>query len=56
MFRVSKPTGTYLRAVLKMGGPAQNDAWHDASLESGIRNPESRHPLKPVLQQKSGLI
>jgi len=31
MFRVSKPTGTYLRAVLKMGGPAQNDAWHEVA-------------------------
>jgi len=28
MFRVSKPTGMYLRAVLKMGSPGQNDAWH----------------------------
>jgi len=35
MFRVSKPTGMYLRAVLEMGGPAQSDAWHDAQ-ESGI--------------------
>jgi len=26
MFRVSKPTGTYSRAVLEMCGPARNDA------------------------------
>jgi len=26
MFRVSKPRGTYSRAVLEMGAPAQNDA------------------------------
>jgi len=32
MFRVSKPTGTYLRAVLEMCGPGQNDAWHRTRL------------------------
>ena len=31
-FRVSKPTGTYSRAVLEMRGPAQTDAWHPTPL------------------------
>jgi len=37
MFRVSKPTGTYLRAVLEMGWPGQNGAWH-ATSEGPARN------------------
>jgi len=46
MFRVSKPTGTYLRAVLKMSGPAQNDAWHDAPMAA-------IHPLTSEMRSQN---
>jgi len=42
-FRVSKPTWTYLRAVLKMSGPARNDAWHEPlHLELQLRFPDTK--------------